>query len=173
MSTPYLSEIKIITWNFPPKGWAFCNGQSMPISQNAALFSLLGTFYGGDGQVNFNLPNLQARVPIHMGTAPGGTYNLGQAGGEAAHTLSVGEIPSHNHPAFGSNSVLNTGSPANGYWGDGSTLGLMRYSPGAISVGMAGNAIGQAGGGQPHPNWNPYLVLNYIIALTGTFPTRS
>ena len=174
MSTPYLSEIKIISWNFAPKGWAFCNGQSMPINQNQALFSLLGTYYGGNGQTNFNLPNLQGCIPIHMGTGNNlPPYVLGQAGGEAAHTLSVSEIPSHNHPAFGSNSVLNTGSPANDYWGDGTTLGLMRYSPGAISVGMAGNAIGQAGGGQPHPNWNPYLVLNYIIALTGIFPTRS
>lgn len=124
MSEPFLGEIKIVSFNFPPKGWAFCNGQLLPINQNQGLFSLLGTTYGGDGRVNFGLPNLQGRVPIHIG--PG--FVLGQLSGEATHTLNVSELAAHNHPANGSTVGITTGSPANNYWGDGSATATNLYS---------------------------------------------
>jgi microcystin-dependent protein len=170
MSAPYLSEIKIISWNFPPKGWAFCNGQLLPINQNQALFSLLGTTYGGDGRQNFGLPNLQGRVPIHSGNG----FVLGQPGGEAAHTLTVSEMAAHNHPANGTSSSVTTGSPANNYWGVAANQPADNlFANTAINTGMAGNAIGLTGGGQPHENRSPYLVLNCIIALQGIFPSQN
>src|SRR5213075_3405728 len=110
MSQPFMAEIKIISWNFPPRGWAFCNGQLLPINQNQALFSLLGTTYGGDGRVNFALPNLQGRVPIHMGSG----HTLGERGGEQAHTLSISEIPTHTHTVVGSSTATNGVATPNG-----------------------------------------------------------
>src|SRR5271165_677218 len=114
MATPFLSEIKMFSFGFPPKGWALCNGQLLPINPNQALFSLLGTTYGGDGRVNFGHPNLQGRVPLHFGSG----FALGQLGGENSHTLLVSEMAAHNHPANGSATAITSGSPANDYWGD-------------------------------------------------------
>jgi microcystin-dependent protein len=169
MGTPFLSEIKIVSFGFAPKGWALCNGQLMPINQNQALFSLLGTTYGGDGRVNFGLPNLQGRVPIHMGSS----FVLGQLGGEANHTLSFSELPTHTHQANGSSTGITSGSPSNDYWGDGSAAGVSLYSSVSINQPMAGNAISVTGGSQAHANQSPYLVLNCVIALQGIFPSQT
>jgi len=165
MSTPFLSEIKIISFNFAPKGWALCNGQLMPINQNQALFSLLGTTYGGDGRVNFALPNLQARIPNHMG----GNFTLGQRGGEPAHTLSVNELSAHNHVPVGNKTNPATASGATGnLWGFDS--GQYSTTPNAS---MNPACVTATGGSQAHDNMSPYLVLNFVIALQGIFPSQS
>lgn len=166
MSEPYLGEVKIISWNFAPKGWAFCNGQLLPINQNQALFSILGTTYGGDGRVNFALPNLQGRAPVHTGNG----ITLGELGGESAHTLSIAEVPAHNHVPVGSKSVGSTG-PAASLWATDNT----GANPYGISANTAMNpaCITAAGGSQPHENMSPYLVLNFVIALQGIFPSQN
>ena len=165
MADPFLSEIRIMSFNFAPKGWAFCNGQLLPINQNQALFSLLGTTYGGDGRVNFGLPNLQGRVPIHMGDQ----FTLGQRGGEEAHSLSAGEMPAHSHPASGSanngDSVLPTGNVL------ACAAGL--YGPPGNAVALSPTSITSAGGSQPHTNMQPYLTLSFCIALQGIFPSQN
>ena len=165
MGTPFLGEIKIISWNFPPKGWAFCNGQLLPINQNQALFSLLGTNYGGDGRVNFGLPDLQGRAPIHFGNG----HTLGDRAGETAHTLATGELPAHTHTAVGSDAGANTPNPANAYWASG---GQPAYSN-AGNGSMSPQAVAPVGGSQPHENMPPYLVLNFCIALVGIFPSQN
>jgi microcystin-dependent protein len=166
VGTPYLSEVKIIPWNYPPKGWAFCNGQFLPINQNQALFSLLGTTYGGNGQTTFALPNLQGRAPIHVGAG----FTQGQAGGEAAHTVTVSEMPAHTH-------LLNVqpGS-GNATTGSGNFLanaGSDLFTAPTAFVAMNPAAVTNTGGSQPHNNMQPYLVVNYIIALQGVFPSRN
>lgn len=165
MSTPFLSEIKVVSFNFPPKGWAFCNGQTLPINQNQALFSLLGTTYGGDGIRTFQLPNLQARMPIHMGSE----YNLGQAAGETNHTLIQQELPTHNHSAQGisGNATVPEAS--------GNTWAASTHNPYSTTQNttLSPTALSQTGGSQPHNNMPPYLVLSFIIALQGIFPSRS
>jgi microcystin-dependent protein len=166
MATPYISELRLVSFNFAPKGWALANGQLLPINQNQALFSLVGTYYGGDGRVNFALPNLQGRVPIHMGNG----YTLGQNGGEATHTLNINEIPSHTHPLQGINANQNSGNPANGFLAN-TTNSL--YSPPNNLVAMFPGDIASVGGSQPHPNQSPYLVMNWIIALQGIYPTQN
>ena len=165
MSDPFIGEIKVISFNFPPKGWAFCNGQTLPINQNQALFSILGTSYGGNGQTTFCLPNFQGRMPIHQGQG----YPVGSFGGEAAHTLTVGEMPAHNHLAQGSSNSANAGAPGNAVWASPS-VPLFAGSP---NTPMSSAALGNAGGSQPHENQAPYLVLNFIIALVGIFPSRN
>ncbi|HZS16249.1 MAG TPA: tail fiber protein [Candidatus Dormibacteraeota bacterium] len=165
MGTPYISEIRIFSFNFPPKGWALCNGQLLPINQNQALFSLLGTMYGGNGQTNFALPNLQGRAPLHFGNG----FTQGQVGGEEVHTLLLSEMPTHTHQAVGANDAASAGDPTNAYWAN---AGLNNYAP-ASAVGMSPAATGSAGGGQPHPNLSPLLVLNVCIALQGIFPSRN
>jgi microcystin-dependent protein len=167
MATPYLSELKLVSFGFAPKGWALANGQLLPINQNQALFSLVGTTYGGDGRTNFALPNLQGRAPIHTG----GGYSLGQTGGEANHTLSLNEIPSHTHSLQGINANQNSGNPANGFLAN--TGSQTFYAPPSNLVAMFSGDIGSTGGNQPHPNQSPYLVMNWIIALQGIFPSRS
>jgi microcystin-dependent protein len=164
MGTPYLSEIKIVSFNFAPKGWALCNGQLLPINQNQALFSLLGTTYGGDGRVNFGLPNLQGRIPIHMGNG----FALGELGGEQAHTLNISELPAHNHTPVGSSAAPTVGSPAGNLWASITNL----YAA-ASSVSMKPACITANGGSQPHDNMSPYLVLNFVIALQGIFPSQN
>ena len=154
-----------MSFNFPPKGWAFCNGQLLPINQNQALFSLLGTTYGGDGRVNFGLPNLQGRVPLHFGNL----FLLGQAGGESAHTLIVSEMPAHNHFVTVSSNVADQGSPAGNYLAVESSNA---YSTASDSA-MATQAFTNIGGSQPHDNMPPYLVLSFCIALQGIFPTQT
>jgi microcystin-dependent protein len=167
MSTPFLSEIKIVSFNFPPKGWAFCNGQLLPINQNQALFSLLGTTYGGDGRVNFGLPNLQSRVPIHMGNG----HTLGEVAGEQDHTLSLTELAAHNHVAVCSSALGTQASPSGGVWAtDNNGNAPYSTSPGAT---MSPSAIGPTGGSQAHQNMAPYLTLNFCIALQGIFPSQN
>jgi microcystin-dependent protein len=166
MAEPFLSEIKIISFNFPPKGWAFCNGQLMAINQNQALFSLLGTTFGGNGQTNFALPNLQGCVPFHQG--PG--FTLGQRGGETAHTLSISEMPQHVHQAVGSSSTASSPSPSDNLCCQN---GSSSYSSATADGAMNPACIANVGGSQAHNNMSPYLVLNFIIALQGIFPTRN
>jgi microcystin-dependent protein len=165
MSEPFLGEIKIISWNFPPKGWSFCNGQLLPINQNQALFSILGTTYGGDGRVNFALPNLQGRIPVHVGNG----IVLGELAGEVAHTLNVTELPAHNHVPVGSSDNASLVSLANSVWAKGPASS---YGP-TSNTGMSPGSLLAAGGSQPHENLPPYLVLNFIIALQGIFPSRN
>jgi microcystin-dependent protein len=165
MATPYLGEIRICTWGFAPRGWAQCNGQVLAPSQNAALFSLLGTTYGGNGQTTFQLPNLQGRTPIHTG--PG--YNLGQAAGEQNHTLSSTEVPQHAHAAYATATNAGTFDPTGNYLGGVATL---LYGPASGSLTpLVSSTVGSNGGSQPHNNLQPYLTLNFCIALVGIFPT--
>lgn len=167
MGTQYLAELRLVSFSFAPKGWASCNGQTLPINQNQALFSLLGTTYGGNGQTTFMLPNLQGRVAVHIGAG----FNQGQAGDEIAHTLSMGEMATHNHQMQGINATQNSTNPA-GHFPANTTGGLTVY-------GNAGNTpmlpadVSNVGGGQPHENEQPYLVMNWIIALQGIFPSRN
>jgi microcystin-dependent protein len=166
MSEPFLSEIKIMSFGFAPKGWALCNGQLLPINQNQALFSLLGTTYGGDGRVNFGLPNLQGRVPIHMGSA----HTLGERGGEQAHTLSVPELPTHAHAMFGADNPANAGTATNtSYLGQNANT----YGPASNLTPLASTEITSTGGSQAHLNMQPFLVLNFSIALQGIFPSQN
>jgi microcystin-dependent protein len=165
MSEPFLGEIKIISWNFPPKGWTFCNGQLLPINQNQALFSILGTTYGGDGRTTFGLPDLQGRSPVHVSNG----VSLGEQGGETAHTLNISELPAHNHIPVGSSNSADQTSPSGNLW---STQSTNPYA-GAPNNSMNPNCITATGGSQPHENMSPYLVLNFVIALQGIFPSRN
>ena len=165
MGTPYLSEIRIMSFGFAPKGWAQCNGQLLPINQNQALFALLGTTYGGDGRVNFALPNLQARTPVHTGSG----FVLGQPGGEQAHTLNVVETPTHVHTAVAVNTAGDSPIPTSNYLGSADNL----YSGAADLTPIQPATIGPVGGSQAHENMQPYLVLNFCIALQGIFPTQN
>ncbi len=165
MATPFVGEIKIVTFGFPPKGWAFCNGQLLSIAQNQALFSLLGTTYGGDGRTNFALPNLQSRMPIHVGNG----FAQGATGGEVNHTLVTQEMPSHTHVAQGVSANATSATAAGETWAV-STQNPYNATPNT-TLGPA--AAASAGGGQPHPNMPPYLVLNFVIALSGIFPSRN
>ena len=165
MSEPFLSEIKVVSFNFPPKGWALCNGQLLPINQNQALFALLGTVYGGNGQTNFALPNLRGRVPVHEGNG----HNLGEAAGSTAVTVNIQQLPTHNHfqqsqPAAGNQ------LPAVGAFFS-QTSNMYRTADNLIAINPA--TIGSVGGSQPHNNMMPYLVLNFIIALQGIFPSQN
>ena len=175
MSNPFLAEIRIFTGNFAPKGWALCDGQLMPISQNTALFSLLGTTYGGNGTSNFALPNLQGCAPMQAGQGPGlSLRDLGETAGEQTVTLLQTEMPAHSHGALAA-SGSNDGSPNNNAWGAGSkSSGGTAYAPGnAAQVQMNPFALAIQGGDQPHNNMMPFLGLTFIIALQGVFPARS
>lgn len=165
MPNPFIGEIKLVAWPFAPRGWAFCNGQLLPIAQNQALFALLGTTYGGDGRTTFALPDFRGRVPVHQGTS----VALGATGGEVAHTLTVAEMAAHPHETNASPATADQPDPGGNLWAE--TSAAYSTSQGDTSMNAAGCA--PAGGGQPHANMPPYLVLNFVIALTGTFPTRS
>lgn len=165
MGTPYLAEIRLFSFNFPPKGWAMCNGQFLPINQNQALFSILGTTYGGNGTTTFALPDLRGRVPFHFGNS----MSLGQRGGEEFHTLLQQELPQHLHPANASHNAPTLLSPANAVW---ATHTAESYAP-APNTQLSPQAISNVGGSQAHENRSPYLVLNFGIALQGIFPSRN
>jgi len=168
MSDPYLAEIRMVSFNFPPKGWALCNGQLLPINQNQALFALLGTTYGGNGITTFGLPNLQGRVPVHFGQGSGlSAIVLGQTGGEQAHTLTLNELPPHRHTPVGSSNTADQATPGAHLWADNA---FATYSTTADGV-MNPSAIASAGGGQAHDNMPPYLVVNFVICLSGIFPS--
>lgn len=162
MSDPYIGEIRVVSFTFPPKGWAFCNGQLLAINQNQALFSILGTMYGGNGQTNFALPNLQARHPAHQGTMPVGTQ-----GGETSHTLTLNELPAHTHLPQ-ARSAASTGDPTGAIWAAHPSTGYAATPDTTMAA-----AVAAAGSSQAHNNEAPYLVLNYVIALVGIFPSRS
>lgn len=169
MSEPFLSEIKIMSFGFPPKGWALCNGQLLPINQNQALFSLLGTTYGGDGRVNFGLPNLQGMTPMHMGSS----HTLGERGGEQAHTLSISEIPTHVHTASASLETTNNlvDAAANNIL---ASPAVQLYSSTITNLtSMIPGTLANVGGSQAHLNMQPFLTLSFCIALQGIFPSQT
>jgi microcystin-dependent protein len=173
MADPFVAEIRIFPFNFAPKGWAFCDGQLMPLAQNTALFSLLGTAYGGDGKSNFALPGLQARAPMHRGDGPGLSPRvLGETGGWETVTLVASELPVHAHALSGSSNPATTMDPA-GALPAAVSGKLYRPSFGSGPVSMAPESVPPAGGGQPHNNMQPYLTLNFCIALQGVYPPRS
>ena len=170
---PFVAEIRIFPFNFPPKGWAFCDGQILPLSQNTALFSLLGTTYGGDGKSNFGLPNMQGNAPMHPGQGPGlSPHDLGETGGSETVTLLQSEIPSHSHNMMASNADSTSQSPA-GQLLAGGIGGIAFYGPPPPLVQLSQNALTPAGGSQPHNNLQPYLTLNFCIALQGVYPPRT
>ena len=164
MAEPFLGEIRLTGFPFAPKGWALCNGQFMSIAQNQALFAILGTTYGGDGRTTFALPDLRGRVPLHAGSQ----FTLGQRGGEEAHTLTVAELPAHTHGAVASSNSADQASPVNNFWANGNQ-NAYASSP---NVGMSQRTTTPTGG-QPHENRPPYLVVNFIIALQGIFPSHN
>jgi microcystin-dependent protein len=163
MAEPFLSEIRLMSFVFPPKGWALCNGQLLPINQNQGLFSLLGTTFGGDGRVNFALPDLRGRVPIHVGSS----HTLGERGGEQAHTLSISELPTHTHFVNATSDAATTNVATGTY------LGVVNnaYGPPGNLVALAASEVGNAGGSQAHLNMQPFLTISFCIALQGIFPS--
>ena len=173
MAQPYIGEIRIFAGNFAPVGWAFCDGQLMPISENDALFILIGTTYGGDGQETFALPNLQSRVPIHIGTSPksGQNYAIGEAAGVEEVTLSVQQLPVHTHPLLGSTGNGAQANPSNNVLAS-STL-VKPYANESVGTAMAPSSVQPVGGSQPHTNLQPYLCVNFIISLFGLFPQQN
>jgi microcystin-dependent protein len=174
MATPFIGEIRMVGFNFAPVGWAFCDGQLLPIAQNTALFSLLGTTYGGNGISTFALPDLRGRVPLHMGQGPGlSLYSLGQTGGTENVTLSSGQLPAHNHTVNAVAGGGNQASPAGGLPAIESTGTSLDYSSAAANATMNSGMISGGGSSQPHNNQQPYLTINFIIALQGIFPSRN
>lgn len=173
MAQPYIGEIRMFAGNFAPAGWMFCDGQTLAISENDALFTLIGTTYGGDGQETFNLPNLQSRVPIHMGTGPDGTtYQIAEMAGTEQETLTVQQIPNHTHPFTASTAPAEQNTPQNNVVAQ-NPGGVKLFIQDAPSTTMSAQAIGPVGGSQPHENTQPFLCINYIISLFGIFPTQT
>lgn len=177
---PYVGEIRMFAGNFAPNGWMFCEGATLAISENEVLFQLIGTTYGGDGQETFNLPNLASRVPIHMGTGPGGTtYQIGEMAGTESETLTTQQIPIHNHPMFCSSGGGTTASnPLNGYAGPSdisqfNDLTVAGNTAPNAQLGTPGFTSDAAGGSQPHENCQPFLCINFIISLFGVFPSQT
>lgn len=168
MTEPFMGEIKIVSFTFAPKGWALCNGQLLPINQNQALFSLLGTTYGGNGQTTFALPNLQARVPIGAGS----THSLGEQGGQDNHTLTSSELPPHTHQLLASTNAAVSDGPSTDQV-LATSVGSPAYAPAQNLVSMDPGALSSAGGNQPHENHQPYLTLNFCIALQGIYPSQN
>jgi microcystin-dependent protein len=166
VAEPFLSEIRIMSFQFAPKGWALCNGQILPINQNQALFSLLGTTYGGNGQTTFALPNLQARVPIHFGNGA----TLGESGGSATHTLQMSEMPAHTHEVKGAGGNATTNAPVGNLLASATSS---IYLPPQNQTTLSQAAVSSVGGSQPHENMQPYLTVNFCIALVGIFPSQN
>jgi microcystin-dependent protein len=172
MPEPYVGEIRMFAGSFAPNGWMFCEGQTLPISENDVLFQLIGTTYGGDGEETFNLPNLASRVPIHMGTGPGGTtYQLGEMAGTEQETLTVQQIPIHTHPLLASTAVGTTNTPSGNVTSQSVSVKMYvaDQPTGALNV----NSVTPVGGSQPHENTQPFLCINFIISLFGLFPPPS
>jgi microcystin-dependent protein len=171
MAQPYIGEIRLFAGNFAPAGWTFCQGQLLPISENDALFTLIGTTYGGDGQATFALPDLRGRVPIHQGQGSGVSSRiLGEAGGVEQVTLTVNQIPAHSHPLVGSTQVASTATPQGSVPAQDNIVGVDFYIEDNATANMAPAAIGSVGGSQPHTNFQPYICINYIISLFGIYP---
>lgn len=169
MSEPFLGEIRMFGFNFAPRGWAFCNGQLLAIAQNTALFSLLGTTYGGNGQTTFALPNLQGRVPLHFGQGAGlSSYSLGQSAGTETVTLTQSQMPAHGHVVTANNGDATASRPANRFPAGGGA-----YADSGDGTTMNPTVVATTGGSQPHNNIQPYLALNFCIALVGIFPSRN
>jgi microcystin-dependent protein len=167
MSTPFIGELKLVSFNFPPKGWSACNGQLLAINQNQALFSLLGTYYGGNGIQTFALPNMQGRTPISMGNG----FTIGQVAGEESHTLLAAETPAHSHTVNANSGTATTNAPGGNYLA-ATTAGF--YAAAAQASGtLNSQSVTTSGGSQPHENRQPYLVMNWVIALAGIFPSRN
>jgi microcystin-dependent protein len=172
MADPFVAEIRIFPFNFAPTGWAICNGQLLPISQNTALFSLLGTTYGGDGRSTFALPDLQGRAPMAPGQGPGlSLHDLGELGGSQTVTLLESEIPAHSHALIASESDALERGPSGQLFATGVGISMFQ-TPGPV-VALSPNAVTPSGGSLPHNNMMPYLTLNFCIALQGVFPPRS
>ncbi|MEM6620717.1 MAG: tail fiber protein [Pseudomonadota bacterium] len=175
MSEPFLAEVRMVGFNFAPRGWAFCDGQILPINQNQSLYSLLGTTYGGDGRTSFALPDLRGRTPMHVGRAsPSGTnHPQGQKEGTETHTLAINEMPAHGHGANGTSSAVSTNSVTGNMLGTntGNPYAPLAAAPAAQS--MNASTIGTVGGDQGHENMQPWLAVNFCIALRGLFPSRS
>lgn len=171
MSSPYIGEIRMFAGNFAPAGWAFCMGQLMPISENDTLFNLIGTTYGGDGQETFALPDLSSRIPLHVGTLVGNTYQLGEKAGVETVTLTVAQMPAHSHAALAASGGLGATSnlPKNRLL---SEAGGDIYTPTAPNLSMNPATVGSTGGSLPHNNVQPYLCINFIISLFGIFPSQ-
>lgn len=167
MAEPFLAETRIMSFNFAPKGWAMCNGQFLPINQNQALFSLLGTTFGGNGQTNFALPDLRGRTPIHVGNG----HNLGQKGGEQAHTLTISELPTHQHVLNNTNQSVSTNIPASGTQLGNTAPNQVYNTSGQNLVAMNPASVSNIGGSQAHLNMQPFLALTFCIALQGIFPS--
>lgn len=172
MTEPMIGEIRAFPYTFEPSGWAFCNGQVLAIARNTALFSLLGTMYGGDGKTTFGLPNLQGSVPLHRGQGPGlSNYSQGQTGGSATVTLQTAEMPAHQHTVTASNSDAGASAPGGELFAN-TAGGVQLYAPPGTPARLADPALAPSGGSQPHNNMAPYLALNFCIALQGIYPTR-
>ncbi len=170
MSNPFLGQITIVGFNFAPRGYAQCNGQILSINQNQSLFALLGTTYGGDGRSTFALPDLRSRVPIHVGSSNGTSHALGNKGGEETHTLTLPRMPAHSHTVGASSSTTpNRESLSGAVWSSGSN----QYTNATPDATMNTDNVSEVGGGQSHPNMQPYLVVNFCIALQGLFPSRN
>ena len=171
MSEPFVGEIRMFAGNFAPQGWAFCDGQLLAVSQNDALFSLLGTIYGGDGRTTFALPDLRGRVPVHAGQGPGlSERRLGSKGGTESVTLTTNQLPSHTHPVKGATDTATAATPANNVPAQSTAISL--YAPVAPTVDMNAGAVQAVGGSQAHNNLMPTLCINFIIALYGVYPSR-
>lgn len=170
MSAPYVGEIRMFAGNFAPEGWALCQGQLLSIAENETLFQLIGTTYGGDGETTFALPNLQSRLPIHQGTGPSGsTFPIGEMGGAETVTLTVQQIPVHNHSLVAATDAGSTTNPAHNLLARGGST----YIQGGADAALNAGTVSPAGGSQPHDNRQPYLCINFIISLFGLFPTQS
>ncbi len=165
MAQPYVGEIRMFGGNFAPAGWIFCEGQLLPISENEALFQLIGTTFGGDGQETFGIPDLRGRIPIHQGSG----FQLGETGGAEEITLTVNQIPQHTHPLLASAALGSATAPANNMLAGSGSIDMYRET--SPSVGLVPSAIGPAGGSQPHTNFQPYLCVNFILSLFGIFPS--
>jgi microcystin-dependent protein len=173
MSSPFIGEIRLFGGNFAPQGWVFCDGQTLPISFYEALFNLIGTTYGGDGQESFNVPDLRGRVPLHQGVGPGlSPRSIGEFSGTETVTLNSQQLPSHSHPPLG-NTVSSKASPANSVWSADGGGNVAAYSTLAPTVAMSASAIALTGGSQPHNNMQPFVTINYIMAVEGIFPQFS